>query len=289
MAGSSRVRHRSKRLYCPKGLFVNKYQFLYVADSFKHRIMKFTHDAIIPQKIVSKNRSACGPDYLCEPSDIIYDYQSKSFLISDYQNRRVLRWFQKNNTCAETIIEGSGYYGLAMDDEGFLYVSDTKRHEVRRYRSGDHDGIVVAGGNGSGSNVNQLHHPTYIFVGPDKALYVSDTWNDRVMKWNQGAEEGIIAAGGQGKGNNQGQLNHPTGLLVDQLGTIYVADYWNHRVMRWDRDATHGKKIAGRSLVPGYKQDQLNGPEGIAFDRYGNLYVADSNNHRVQRFLIKED
>ncbi|CAF3070850.1 unnamed protein product [Rotaria sp. Silwood2] len=249
--------------------------------------MKFSRSTTIARTIAGKNISEYDPGFLCEPSNVIYDHKAKSFIISDYNNRRVLRLFQKRGACPEAIIRGSGYYGLAMDDEDFLYVSDTEQHEVRRYRSDGRHGKVVAGGNGQGSNRNQLNYPTYIFVGPDQAVYVSDTWNDRVVKWDKDATSGVVVAGGHGKGKDGTQLHYPTGLVIDQLGTIYVADYWNHRVMQWSKGASHGKMIAGNRFFAGHKANQLNGPEGLAFDGSGNLYVADSNNHRIQRFLIQ--
>ncbi|CAF1201381.1 unnamed protein product [Rotaria sordida] len=287
VAGGDRRGATLERLHCPRGLFVDKNQNVFVADSLNNRIMKFIRSTTIARTIAGKNISKYGSDFLCKPSNVIYDYKSKSFIISDYYNRRVLRWFPKRGTCPETIIRGSEYYGLAMDDEGFLYVSDPERHEVRRYRSDGRRGKVVAGGNGQGSHHNQLNHPTYIFVGPDGAVYVSDTWNDRVVKWDKNATSGIVVAGGHGKGKDRTQLHYPTGLVVDQLGTVYVADYWNHRVMQWCKGASHGKMIAGSRFLAGNKANQLNGPEGLAFDRSGNLYVVDSNNHRIQRFLIQ--
>ena len=39
---------------------------------------------------------------------------------------------------------------------------------------GDKNGIVVAGGNGQGNQLNQLHDPTYLFVDEEQAVYVSD-------------------------------------------------------------------------------------------------------------------
>ncbi|CAF4629820.1 unnamed protein product, partial [Rotaria socialis] len=73
-------------------------------------------------------------------------------------------------------------------------------------------GTVVAGGNGQGAGLNQLSHPTYIFVGRQQTVYVSDTNNHRVMKWNKGATEGVVVAGGQGQGNALTQLSSPHGL-----------------------------------------------------------------------------
>ncbi|CAF3427295.1 unnamed protein product [Rotaria socialis] len=271
----------------PKGIFVNKNQAVFIADSSNNRIMKYNRGVIAGKIIAGKNISGYGSDRMWEPSNVIYDEQSKSYIICDYQNRRVLRWASRSSTFAEELITNKECFGLAMDDEGSLYVSDTELHEVRRYRPGERYGTVVAGGNGQGSRFKQLNHPTYIFVGPDQAVYVSDTWNNRVVKWEQGAKEGIIVAGGHHKGKDETQLFHPAGLIVDRLNTIYVADYYNHRVMRWYKDASHGNIIAGNRYLPGNNANKLNGPEGLAFDKHGNLYVADSNNHRVQRFSIR--
>ncbi|CAF3410019.1 unnamed protein product [Rotaria socialis] len=107
------------------------------------------------------------------------------------------------------------------------------------------------------------------------------------MKWNKGAKEGIVVAGGQGQGNALTQLYYPLGIFIDTLGTLYVADSGNHCVMRW----TQGDKKQGAVIVGGNGSgagaNQLDGPRGLSFDRHGNLYVVDYNNHRVQRFSIK--
>ncbi|CAF3373078.1 unnamed protein product [Rotaria socialis] len=174
-----------------------------------------------------------------------------------------------------------------MDDQRYLYVSDDKKHEVRRYQLGEKNGTLVAGGNGEGDELNQLSYPTYLFVDRQQTVYVSDNNNHRVMKWNKGAKEGIVVAGGQGEGNALTQLKNPQGIFVDTLGTLYVADSANHRVMRW----TQGDKKQGTVIVGGNGQgegaNQFNIPVGLSFDRQGNLYVADRNNNRVQRFSIE--
>ena len=129
-------------------------------------------------------------------------------------------------------------------------------------------------------------------------MYVSDSWNHRIVKWDQDTKRGVVVAGGCGKGKNPDQLNYPAGVLVDQSGTVYVADSHNNRVMRW-QSPDCGEVIAGdsfskkhpkkmrSSLRAGNRRNQLNGPEGLAFDETGNLYVVDSNNYRVQRFKIQ--
>jgi len=57
-----------------------------------------------------------------------------------------------------------------MDNEGSLYISDYKKHEVRRWRPGDMN--VVAGGNGQGNRLDQLDSPTYIFVDDDHRIQI---------------------------------------------------------------------------------------------------------------------
>ncbi|CAF1949320.1 unnamed protein product [Rotaria magnacalcarata] len=154
-----------------------------------------------------------------------------------------------------------------MDEQRYLYVSDWKKHEVRRYQLGEKNGTLVAGGNGRGNGLNQLNYPTYLFVDRQQNVYVSDNENHRVMKWVEGAKEGIVIAGGQGEGDALTQLYYPLGLFVDTLGTLYVADQGNDRVMRWTQGAKQGTVIVGGN-GPGAGANQFNVPVGLSFDRH---------------------
>ncbi len=58
-----------------------------------------------------------------------------------------------------------------MVDNGYLYVSDSGKHEVKQWKIGDTHGTVVAGGNGEGDRLDQLSCPTFIFVGNDHSLH----------------------------------------------------------------------------------------------------------------------
>ncbi|CAF4737148.1 unnamed protein product, partial [Rotaria socialis] len=75
-------------------------------------------------------------------------------------------------------------------------------------------------------------------------------------------------------------------LFVDNLRTVYVAGSKNQRVMRWPQGATQGSVIVGGN-GEGAEADQFSTPIGVSFDQYGNLYVADEWNHRVQRFSLE--
>ncbi|CAF2261171.1 unnamed protein product, partial [Rotaria magnacalcarata] len=170
-----------------------------------------------------------------------------SLIICDWGNRRDVRWSRRSGTTQGEILIGNiQLWGLAMDEQRYIYVSDYVKQEVRRYQLGEKIGTLVAGGNGIGDGVNQFNYSRYLFVDRQQNVYVSDNNNHRVMKWNKGAKEGIVVTGGQGYGNALAQLNHPNGLFVDTLGTLYVADTWNHRVICWTRgDRKQGTVIVG--------------------------------------------
>ncbi|CAF4719739.1 unnamed protein product [Rotaria socialis] len=229
-----------------------------------------------------------GLHQLNRPTDVLIDKEADSLIICDWGNRRVVRWSRRSGTTqGEILIDKIYCNGLAMDEQRYLYVTDWIKNEVRRYQLGEKNGTLVAGGNGQGDGLNQLKYPTYLFVDRQQTVYVSDERNHRVMKWNKGAKEGIVVAGGQGEGSALTQLSRPNGIFVDTLGTLYVADSYNHRVMRWTQgDKKQGTVIVGGNGV-GEGANQFNGPRGLSFDRHGNLYVADMNNARVQRFSIE--
>jgi sugar lactone lactonase YvrE len=84
------------------------------------------------------------------------------------------------------------------------------------------------------------------------------------------------------------RLRYPTGLALDGVGNLYIADAGAHSVFKKD---LHGKLsvVAGTDRA-GYSGDAsaairatLNAPHDLAFDSHGNLYIADTYNHRIRR------
>ena len=289
VAGGHGHGYKTNQLWNPCGLFVDDEHTVIVADYQNHRIVEWKRGATSGTVLVGGNGGGKRSDQLNEPTDVIFDKETDSLIICEYGNRRVTRWSRRNgNRSGETIIDKIDCWGLAMDDEGSLYVTDYKKHEVRRYHRGATSGAVVAGGYGKGAGLHQLHNPRYVCVDGEHAVYVSDAENYRVMKWVKGAKEGIVVAGGRGQGNDLTQLGLPRGVLVDAAGNVYVADSWNNRVMRWRRGATQGTHVVSAN-GSGEGATQLRGPTVLFFDRQGHLYLADSNNNRVQCFLLEKN
>jgi sugar lactone lactonase YvrE len=286
VAGGYGMSSVTNALNFPMGVAVDDDQTIVIADSMNDRIVEWKMGATNGQVVAGGNGLGTQLDRLYGPIDVLIDKEMDSLIICEANNRRVVQWSRRSGTKEGELLIGNIHCcGLAMDDQRYLYIVDEGKYEVRRYKMGDKNGTVVAGGNGKGDDMNQLGGPTFIFVDQNYSIYISDQENDRVMKWNKDATEGIVVAGGQGRGNTLTKMNLPEGLFVDTLGTLYVVDRGNARVMRWPQGAKQGTVIVGGNGW-GLGANQLRNPNGLSFDRRGNLYVADHMNHRVQRFTI---
>ena len=271
----------------PIELFLDDDQTIVIADSMNDRIVEWKKDESNGRVVAGGNGMGTELDRVRDPIGVVIDKAMNSLIICESVNRRVTRWSRSPGTKeGELLIDNIDCVGLAMDNQRYLYVAHPTKNEILRYQIGDKNGTVVAGGNGEGDDMHQLHGPSFIFVDENNSVYISDRENHRVMKWNKNATEGIVVAGGQGKGDALTQLDWPQGVFVDTLGTVYVVEQANVRVTRWPQGAKQCTIIAGGNGW-GIEANQLRNPVGIFFDHRGNLYVADHMNHRVQRFSIE--
>ncbi|CAF1429447.1 unnamed protein product [Adineta ricciae] len=261
-------------------------QTIYISDCNNHRVIAWNLNTQIGHVVAGGNGKGIGANQLNSPRNAILDKKTDSLIICDYGNRRIVQWPRQNGKYGQTIKSNIECYGgFAIDDDGYLYASDFVKNKVIRWKEGESEETIVAGGNRDGNALNQLHSPTFIFVDQNRSIYVSDKDNDRVVMWPEGAKEGIIVAGGHGKGNDAIRLKYPYGIVVDRLGTVYVADSWNNRIMRWKKGAQEGSVM----ISANGREDQLNPldyPIHLAFDRDGSVYVVNQKNHRILKFLI---
>jgi len=87
----------------------------------------------------------------------------------------------------------------------------------------------------------------------------------------------------------QARLNNPKGLVLDTGGNIYFSDHCNNRIRRIDKVSSIITTVAGSGTTFGFSGDggsgnaaMLRGPNGLAFDAVGNLYIADTGNQRIR-------
>lgn len=118
------------------------------------------------------------------------------------------------------------------------------------------------------------------------SVFIVNTQMHTVMMWHPGQSSGFIVAGTNGTtGTTSTTFRFPTSVVADQYGNIWVVDNNNHRVQFFCRTGTNGtigRTVAGGSLGTG--ATQLYYPVGLALDSSLNLYVADTSNHRIQRY-----
>ncbi|CAF4344992.1 unnamed protein product, partial [Adineta steineri] len=261
-AGGNKQGQQLNQCNYPYGIFIDKKKNIFIADRGNHRIVEWKYNAKIGQIIAGGNKEGNRMHQLNSPTDVIVDQQNHSIIIADSGNRRVVQWMNQKQ---QILIHNIHCHGLASDKHGFLYVSDSEKNEVRRWKMGEYSngGTVVAGGNGRGNQLNQFNSPAFIFVDEDQSIYVSDQHNHRVMKWRKDAKEGRIVAGGNGQGGNLNQLWAPKGVVVDHFGDIYVADCYNDRVMRWCEGKEEGEIVVGGN-GQGNQTNQLMRPLGLS-------------------------
>ena len=287
LAGGNGLGSALNQLHFPYGLYIDDIDqnnpIVYIADSYNHRIL--TSNGQIG---IHSNGYGNRFDQLHCPTDILIDKKTNSFIISDRGNRRVIRWSCSNVNQGEILVDQIDCWGIAMDKNGDLYVVDSENHRVQRYHRGETDGTIVAGGNGKGDNLNQLHDPHYIFVDDALSMYISDHKNNRVIKWEKNAREGVNIVSKRLFNNIFTRMNGPEGIFVDSTGAVFVADSNNHRIVRYDSIGLEWVVIVG-GKGPGTKSNQLYQPTGLSCDQRGNLYVIDWRNHRLQRFSVKSD
>jgi len=189
--------------------------------------------------------------------------------------------------------------GVALDSAGNLYIADTANHQIRKLTP---DGVVstVAGsgepgysGDGGQATAARLNLPRSPVIGEDGSLYFADSGNHAVRRITaEGVIQTVLGNGqrgfaGDGRGGADAQLNSPSAVALHSTGLL-VADAGNFRIRRLGSDNIV-RTIAGTG-VSGYSGDfgppslaRISAVASLAVDAEGNIYFADTGNHRVRR------
>ncbi|CAF4403676.1 unnamed protein product [Rotaria magnacalcarata] len=289
----------SDLLFAPFGLALDFSNTLYIADGFNNRVQAYSRGDSFGITVAGQENGTSNStsDYLNFPSDVAVD-SNGSVYVTDTFNYRVSLW--TSGSSSGVIIAGTGIsgstnntldivYGVARDpNSGTLYLSDTGNHRVMRYLSGASSGTVVAGGNGAGLSVTQLSNPIGLYFDSfTNSLIIANYGANNIVRWVIGSQNWTLVAGNmQGlSGTNSSELNQPTDVTLDPMGNIYVVDMGNNRIQFYSNDQSDGTTIAGVTSSNGNNSLLLNNAYSLALDNQLNLYVADTYNHRIQKFI----
>lgn len=182
----------------------------------------------------------------------------------------------------------NGPYGIARDSKtGIIYIADYDNHRIMSYAYNSSSGNVVAGGNGGGKNSTQLNLPIGLYFDSiSNSLIISNYGSHNIVRWTLGTNSWILLAGDINglSGTISTRFNRPTDVIFDPMGNMYIADYSNHRIQFFSVDQSNATTIAGITGSGGNSSTQLNTPFSIDLDDQLHLYVADTLNHRIQKF-----
>jgi DNA-binding beta-propeller fold protein YncE len=350
----------------PGGVAMDKAGNLYVADTNNHRVSKITsRGEVITFAGSGESGFADGKGSKARfnsPSEIAIDATGNLYVM-DMGNRCVRKVTPTGEVstiaagCKAGFVDGAGNkarfrqpVGVAMDEEGNLYVTDAWNNRIRKITP---EGVVstLAGSGECGyrdgrGNEARFCGPSGITIDAAGNLYVADSGNDRIRKVTKEGAVSTFAGSKEGFADGRGnaaQFNSPRGIAIDSAGNFYVADAKNHRirrvtpegvvstfagsgvegakdgrgsVARFNEPADIAIDSADNLYVTDYWNDsirkitpegevstfaggkggladgvgsaaQFDEPHGIAIDRAGNLYVADSRNHRVRKVTPK--
>ena len=160
----------------------------------------------------------------------------------------------------------------------------TLLHRVirRSLDSNDTQVTTVAGKGCPGSYPQMLNEPRGLFVTINFALYVADSRNHRIQVFQQGVSIGKTAVGDGAPGTIS--LNIPTTVVLDADGYLFISEHLNCRIVGSGPDGF--RCVIGCTGTSGAAPDLLLTPQSMSFDSYGNIFVADSGNNRIQKFLL---
>jgi hypothetical protein len=143
--------------------------------------------------------------------------------------------------------------------------------------------IETVAGNGScGTAFDMICTPTTIFVNINFDLYVADCKNDRVQLFEFKQIIGTTVP--KGIETSSIKLNCPTAIFLNADKYLFIVDGGNSRIIGSNTDGLYC--LVGCSDESGAASYQLNFPSAAAFDHYGNIFVADMNNNRIQKFML---
>jgi len=168
-----------------------------------------------------------------------------------------------------------------MDADENIYVADMYNHRIQKFAS---NATYIRQWGSEGSGDGEFKWPSGIAIDQTGNIYVADTYNHRIQKF---ASDGNYIDKWGGFGSWDGRFNRPKGIAVNSdENIVYVVDNYNNRIQTFALDGTFISKWGknGGDGTSGSGDGEFNEPEGIVLDGNGNVYIADTYNHRIQKF-----
>jgi uncharacterized protein (TIGR03437 family) len=191
---------------------------------------------------------------------------------------------------------------VALDSSGNLYIADSANNRVRKVTKSTGkiatlagNGVAQYSGDGGAATSASLNVPYGVAVDASGNVFIADFLNHVVRKVTSGGTISTVAGtnsfgfSGDGGVGTSAQLNRPFGLAVDSAGNLFIADSNNYCIRKLDTNGNIST-VAGLATSNGYSGDggsatkaKMSAPYGVAVDKAGNIYIADSGNNRIRK------
>ncbi|CAF4439794.1 unnamed protein product, partial [Rotaria magnacalcarata] len=217
-----------------------------------------------------------GNDFICNLITLIYPVYASFLTIhsgdSSDQKKLLNYWVIYSLLgCFEYI-----FHGLC-DFLRTYWLVPQRSAELSRDAKWAPNGVVVAGGHGNGSDLNQLYAPRGVFVDDDQNVYVIDLCNNRIVAWVPDATEGLQVIGGVDEKTMLDKLSGPVDLILEKdSDNFIVSDDMTKRVVRWRLEGD----TSSETIISGFECKCL------ATDENGSIYIVDRENNEVIRYNI---
>lgn len=184
--------------------------------------------------------------------------------------------------------------GIAVGLDGSIYVADQVNRRVQQFRPegafvrkwGEY-GTAVGQFDGVEGIKNRTGGPNFVAVDRQGNVFTTEAKLGRIQKFSHDgkplASFGSNSIDPGGFGGRPKNLPGPIAIVIDRFDRIWVSST-NNRVQLFSPE---GKYLGGfDSLTAGTEPGQFHTPHGLVIDSKDNLYVVDSQNHRVQKFSV---
>ena len=253
----------------PHSIFVDIHDSIYVsyADA-QQRVSVWSNGSRTSVRNISDNMNDPHSIFVTLNGDIYVDNGKNGF---------ISRW-STNNTYSSINIDNvsDSCYGLFIDINETIYCSILEKHKIiKRSLKNETIGWIPAGGSGNpGNPPTNLNTSQGIFVDIDFTLYVADCHNNIIQQFKPNSTNGIVTEHGT-------ELNCPTSVVLDRDNNLYIVDNGNNRVVRIPFNSSYVQCLVG---CPG--STTLNHPIDLSFDSMGNMYVTNTRDMQVLKFLL---
>lgn len=187
--------------------------------------------------------------------------------------------------------------GIAFIPDGFA-IADFYNNSIRKLATATGEVSVLAGSPGNfgredgvGSEA-RFSRPNGVDVHSSGDVYVADSWSNSIRRITPSGQVTHVAGAPEGDAYVDGpaganSLNYPWGVAVAPDRTVYFCEYARHTIRKVAPDGTVST-LAGGEGLPGAVDGngtaaRFRFPQGIALDRDGNLYIADTGNNLIRR------